>query len=217
MSTSQRLLLTFAVKEESRPFEKLLPSFDDVAVLITGIGPTNAEKAIRNSLAAKPPGLVLTCGFAGALNPELTVGRVIFCADDPFRLTQGLLAAGARAAKFHCAERVVVSAVEKRGMWQSTHADAVEMESGVIRAICRQQGIPSATVRVVSDAADEDLPLDFNRLLDARQNLSYGKLALTLAKTPGKMPALLKLQQQTQAAAKTLARVLIRVLADLPL
>ncbi len=214
MSTSQRLLLTFAVKEESRPFEKLLPSFDDVAVLITGIGPTNAEKAIRNSLAAKPPGLVLTCGFAGALNPELTVGRVIFCADDPFRLTQGLLAAGARAAKFHCAERVVVSAVEKRGMWQSTHADAVEMESGVIRAICRQQGIPSATVRVVSDGADEDLPLDFNRLLNADRNLSYRRLALALLASPGKVRGLLQLRKQTKAAAERLAQVLAPVIRE---
>jgi len=30
------------------------------------------------------------------------------------------------------------------------------------------------------------LPLDFNRLMDAGQNLRYGKLALALAKSPGK-------------------------------
>ena len=210
------LLLTFAVKEESGPFQKLAGSRPDLRLLLTGIGQRNAERTIRQALAGPLPKLVLTCGFAGGLNPELAAGAVIFSADEDSALSPALLAAGARPARFHCADRVAVTAEEKRALRQSTGADAVEMESRVIRAHCRERGIPGATVRVISDAADENLPLDFNRLLDAQQNLSYGKLALTLAKTPGKMPALLKLQRQTQAAAETLAGVLTRVLGNLP-
>jgi adenosylhomocysteine nucleosidase len=90
----------------------------------------------------------------------------------------------------------------------------VEMESGVIRAVCRERGIPSATVRVISDSADENLPLDFNRLMDAEQNLSYVRLALALVSSPGKIPALITLQKRTRTAAKNLAKVLTRVIAD---
>ena len=71
-------------------------------------------------------------------------------------------------------------------------------------------------MRVISDTANEDLPLDFNRLMDADQNMRYGKLTAALLKSPGKIGALLKLQKQTQAAAEQLAQVLAKVLVKFP-
>jgi len=134
----------------------------------------------------------------------------------PDRLASVFRAAGARPARFQWVERVVTTATEKRSLRQQTGADAVEMESEVIRAICGKRNIASATVRVISDAADEDLPLDFNHLMDADQNLKYGKLTALLLKSPGKIGALLKLQNQMQAAAEKLAQVLVKVLANFP-
>ena len=128
------------------------------------------------------------------------------------RLAAALVAANAQPATFHCADRVAASAEEKRALRQSNGADAVEMESGVIRAICARRNIPSATVRVISDVANEDLPLDFNRLMDAGRNLSYGRLAAALLRSPGQIGGLLRLQRQTQAAAENLAQVLMRVI-----
>ena len=64
---------------------------------------------------------------------------------------------------------------------------------------------------MISDAAQENLPLDFNVLMTAEQKLNYGKLALALLGSPKKLPALLRLQRQTQIAARNLARVLTRV------
>ena len=86
------------------------------------------------------------------------------------------------------------------------------MESQVICAVCREQKIPCATVRVILDTANEDLPLDFNRLMTANQKMNYGKLALALAKSPGKAGALLRLQQQSKAAAEKLGQVLAGLL-----
>src|SRR5882724_8471030 len=76
------LLITFAVKEESRPFYKLIGERSELRILLTGIGQRNAEKAFGKALAERTPGLVLTCGFAGGLNPELATGAVIFSADE---------------------------------------------------------------------------------------------------------------------------------------
>jgi adenosylhomocysteine nucleosidase len=210
------VLVTFAVKEESGPFQSLSGARPDLRVLVTGIGQRNAEMSIRHALDGRSPRLVLTCGFAGGLNPELAAGTVIFSADENSSVATSLLAAGAKPAKFHCAARVAVTAQEKCALRQRTGADVVEMESGVIRAICRERKIPSATVRVISDPANEDLPLDFNRLMDAGQNLRYGKLALALAKSPGKIGSLVKFQRQTRAAAEKLAQVLVNVLARFP-
>ena len=50
----------------------------DVSILITGIGRQNAGKSVREFLATNLPELVLTCGFAGGLNPDLKLGDVVF-------------------------------------------------------------------------------------------------------------------------------------------
>ena len=67
-------------------------------------------------------------------------------------------------------------------------------------------------MRVISDTAGEDLPLDFNALFNADLSLNCGKLALAIAKSPEKIGALMELQKKTWLAAERLAEVLISVL-----
>ena len=205
------VLVCFAVKEEAAPFQRELPA--GVETLVTGMGAAAAERVLKARLSERDWSLVFTCGFAGGLNPALRPETVIFDADESFPLHQALLDAGALAAKFHCAERVAVTAGEKTALRERTGADAVEMESGIIRRLCRERGIPSATVRVISDAAHEDLPLDFNELIGADGKLNPLKLAAAVACRPHKIPALIALGRRSASAAGRLAAVLHAVLA----
>lgn len=204
-------LVCFALEEEAAPFRRRVSAKAVVSILITGIGRKNAQTAVDQVLALDRPALVLTCGFAGALNPELRIGNVFFSTDEP-ALHEKLTSAGAKSAKFFCATRVAVTAAEKAELRRSTGADAVEMESEAIQALCRERGIPCATVRVISDTANEDLPLDFNLLAKPDVSLDYGKLALAVAKSPGEIPALLRLRKNTKLAAERLAEVLAKVI-----
>jgi len=220
-STPGRIMTTlvcFALKEEAAPFQKLTAGRSDVDVLVVGIGRANAERALRQRLAGATPDQVFTCGFAGALNTELKLGEVIF---EPPSGVSGealatachrLTAAGAKPARFFCAARVATTAMEKQSLRAETGADAVEMESAAIQAVCAEHGLPCLTVRVISDIAAEDLPLDFNALAKPDKNLHPAKLAWAIARSPGKIGALLALQRQTRSAANALAVTLAQTI-----
>ena len=94
-------LICFALKEEAAPFQKVTAA-QAALILITGIGRQNAEKSVREFLAGgasvppsrsqdqarlartlASPDLVLTCGFAGGLNPDLKIGDVVFEVQSP--------------------------------------------------------------------------------------------------------------------------------------
>ncbi len=207
-------LVCFALEEEAAPFRRIAAGRADLRILLTGIGRRNAEATIREALARLAPARVLTCGFAGGLDPRLGVGTVVFSVAEADGFAARLLVAGARAARFHCAARIATTAVEKHELRSATAAADVEMESEAIHAVCRERRIPCATVRVISDTADEDLPLDFNQLAKPNLNLDYAKLAWAIAKSPAKIGALLRLRKQTRRAAERLAAVLAQVTAS---
>ena len=214
-------LVCFALKEEAAPFHKIAARHPGVVTLLVGIGRANAEKSVRSFLAGggAPPSLVLTCGFVGGLNPDLKLGDVVFELSEPqlpsasSQLRAKLLAAGAKPAKIHCADRIATTVTEKKALRAETGADAVEMESAAIHAVCAECGISCVTVRVISDTAHEDLPLDFNALAKADKSIDCGKLFFAIAKSPGKIGALLALQKQTSFAAEQLTAVLAKLLA----
>ncbi len=207
-SSKSSMLVCFAVKEELAFFTP--PG--NVRTLLTGMGKHNAATQLRAALAERRASCVLTCGFVGALNPTFRIGDVLYDADSESELGERLERAGARRAQFHFVTRVLITGDEKRHVFQETKADAVEMESKIIREICAGQGIPSATVRVISDTAHEDLPLDFNRLMTPEQKIDFFKLALAIAKAPQTIPKLMRFQKQTQEAARSLATVLNKFL-----
>jgi hypothetical protein len=256
------VLVCFALEIEAAPFRDRVRGRPDIHILLTGIGPRNAEGAVRAALRGDPPdpgsagmetagnaraghpcpggdppssessggapahpetltraggrrlpGAVLSCGFAGGLNPRLARGEVVFDAQEAPRWADRLQAAGARPARFNTSTRIAATAAEKHALRERTAADAVDMESEAIHRVCREYGVPCATVRVISDVADEDLPLDFNAFLTPEGRLRHRKLALAVLKAPGRVATLWQLQRRSRQAAVNLARVLAGVMA----
>jgi adenosylhomocysteine nucleosidase len=210
LSREVQTLVCFALNEEAGAFRKLTFGREDVSILVTGIGRRNSERTLVERLNQRTPRRVLTCGFAGGLDPALAAGDVL-CSTDDERLRGELMAAGARPVTFYCATRIATKVAEKLELRRTTGADAVEMESEAIHTICRERRIPCATVRAISDTANEDLPLDFNQLSKPDLTLDFGKLLVAIAKSPGKIPGLLRLQKNSNLAAQRLAEVLAKI------
>ena len=213
-SPSRRILVCFAVKEEARFFHPRSDGATAIKIMVSGMGWKNAEEAIQRALGDFHPDLVLSCGFAGGLDPNLRPGAILFAAEDP-PLGDSCIALGAKRASFVCSPRVLSTAAEKRAWRERSKADAVEMESEIIRRHCQVCGVTSATIRVILDAAGHELPLDLETVLTAQKRISIPKLAAALIASPRRVKGLLALQRESKIAAKELGEFLDRLLAEI--
>lgn len=223
-------LVTFAVPEESRPFLRAWgdatgsrptrkgPScwrFVDLDVLVTGMGARNAESCLDRFLVAHHPRWIVTAGFAGGLDPEFPRGTVGVSSDPGFLDAALSKGSGLRRMSFHESRRVVHTTAAKADLHRTSACQAVDMESGTIRRISMARGIPSATIRVVSDDATEDLPLDFGSLMGPDDRIDWVRLALLLLGSPSLIPRLIRFQGQLRPCADRLAKALVDALGTL--
>lgn len=201
-SIFNNLSVIFALKQEAKYFNPP----PNVQLFYCGMGNKNAERFINELLKNSHPSILLTCGLAGALNPEIKLNSIVFSAPEEFASL--LSRFGAIEARFYCSNRVICSSKEKLSLYRETGADAVEMESGIIKEICSRHNIPAVTVRVISDIADEDLPLDFNDYIDENGDIKISKILMKIVANPQLAARLINFQKQTDNAARALGEFL---------
>jgi hypothetical protein len=130
--------------------------------------------------------------------------KIIPCEASLLELATGC---GAKiAGAFYSIDRVLVRSTEKRDL--AALADAVEMESGDILLEAVAFGAKVIAIRGISDAVEEDLPLDFNRVMSDSGDVSIPRILAQAATHPGAIPALIQFGRQSKAAAEKLACVL---------
>jgi adenosylhomocysteine nucleosidase len=139
---------------------------------------------------------IISTGFCGALDPALAAGDIVVSGQTPARTAASFL-----QGDIVSADRVTVTAEEKRALRQSSGAAAVDMEFAEVRRIAREWGVPVRAIRVVSDTAAEDMPLDFNRYRDRNGRFSRGRIALAALARPFVIPGLLRLESNCRLAA----------------
>jgi adenosylhomocysteine nucleosidase len=163
---------------------------------------------------------MISTGYCGALDPKLRVGDIVV-SDDTQLVTFERACARGNVDRV-CArglvitrDRVAVTAAEKRLLREQTGAMAVDMESSAVKDRAEALGIPYGCIRVVSDTAEEDMPLDFNRYRAADGRFSRGRIALAAMARPfSVMPALLEFDRQCQRASIALGEALGEALGD---
>ena len=184
-------------------------------VLLTGIGKASCEHALHHGGAANTD-LVISSGLAGALKIDLRPGDVVVprtmrtlrndasvTADTEFReraVKQGALA----IETLITVEKVVQSAEEKARL--AFFGEAVDMESAIVASHFAATSVPVVTIRAISDAAGEDLPIDFDRCLTPQGAVKPMSLVNAIVRRPGRLPNLVRFGRQSNQAAQRLAR-----------
>jgi len=88
----------------------------------------------------------------------------------------------------------------------------VEMESGEVLHETSAFGAKVIAIRGISDAVDEDLPLDFNRVMTPAGEVSIPKVLGEVARHPMSAAALVRFAKQSRMAAEKLGAFLDRYL-----
>lgn len=167
-------------------------------LVANGPGPRLAGQALESKMDVSG---IISTGFCGALDPALCIGDIVV--DRSGRACNG--PRPAVCGEVVSMDRVAIAAAEKRDLRARTGAIAVEMESAAVAQKAVEWGVPFYGIRSVSDLANEDMPLDFNRYRDADGRFVRGRIALAALAHPFlRVPALLRLERNCQVAAEAL-------------
>jgi hypothetical protein len=194
------LIIACGLKREARVFDR--PG-RDVSVVIGGGVAATLERDL-DARAELFPGLILSCGIAGALAPELRPGDVVIDGDAP--LVEHLQRALPQAHRGGIVgnDGIVATAVEKTALRERTGALAVDMESHVAARVAGRRDLPYAALRVISDRAEDDLPPAALVGMRPDGGMALGAVLVALARRPSQLAALIRTGRQADQAFRGL-------------
>jgi len=99
---------------------------------------------------------------------------------------------------------IVSASAEKKDLFQSSNAVALDMESAAIAHLTHNTGTPLLVIRVIADTADMDLPEAISHSLSDQGEINLKQLLINIAQKPGQIPGLIKLGMNFYSARRTL-------------
>jgi adenosylhomocysteine nucleosidase len=235
-----RVLVTFAVDTEFAPWRKLrefvcvskvpFEIYDTrlqnhvVRVLLTGIGGERARRA-ANAVMEDVFDVCISSGLVGGLTAEQRIGDILAFHDVAEVKGEQVISSstwlvdqarrnGAKVTqRLMTSKRLIVTAQEKGRL--GTFGDAVDMETFRIMAAAQGRGIPALALRAVSDAVNEDLPMDFSKHVSDTGQIAMGKVLGKLVLAPQVIPAMVRLGARTKRTVAGLAEFLDSLVSNL--
>lgn len=198
-----------------------------VVVVESGVGLTAAARGTQALIAGHRPAWVISAGFAGGLDARMRPGDIVMAdglvSDAGKRLTidlkmpaESLAQSGLHVGRLVTTDAVLYRPADKRAFGQKHQALAVDMESWAVAEVCRQSKTRFLAIRVISDAVDDELPADVERL--ARQTTRAARLgaaAGAIFRRPSSVKDMLKLKEEAMIASDRLARFLAGIIEQL--
>ena len=160
---------------------------------------------------------IISIGIAGALAPDLEAGDVVIAervvtATEAFETDAhwtARLAGALRDARIGAilGRNVLADSPDvKAALFESSGADAVDMESHVAAAVARERGLPFAALRAISDRADRALPPAARAAMKPDGGIALGRVLRSVARNPAQIPLLMRTGRESEKAFRSLAR-----------
>src|SRR6266571_7669130 len=186
----------------------------EVEVLHTGVGERVCRQRLGKFLENQQFDLLISTGFAGALNDELQVGDLLLAKNFS---TIDLNERGLSFSNLpiHMADLLTVSALidssdQRNRIARASSAAAVDMETEFIACACAEHGVPLLSLRVITDTPREPFPAPMKVLFDMeRQRTDYRQLSSHVLKNPATLWRLIRFGIRVAHARKALTEAIV--------
>lgn len=219
----RRSFSTMPVAGRALEFHEGLLAGKRVAWVVGGAGVDAAARAAALLVEGHRPRRLASAGFAGGLDPALPRGALVAPAtvlregEGGLAMEPGVCPGAESTGAIVTVDAVVTTAAAKRALGERTGAAVVDMETWAVARAAAAAGIPCVSVRVVSDAAGDELPSDIARLVAPQSGLRRAGAALAaIGRKPAAAATLWRLWEQAVVDARVLALALERLVAALP-
>ena len=183
-----------------------------VVVVCGGIGAEAARRATEAVIAMYMPELVLSVGFAGALDPALKVGEIF----SPSRVID---ARDGSSVEIAAGRGVLVSALtiagaeQKAKLGESYSAQAVDMEAAAVARGARARGVRFMAVKAISDESAFAMP-PLDRFVDRDGQFRQMSFATSVVARPWLWSKVFQLAGNSAKASRALCVELERCINE---
>jgi adenosylhomocysteine nucleosidase len=178
----------------------------EAALVCGGIGAEAARRATEAVIREVNPAQVISVGFAGALDTSLQVGNV-------FEPRTVINAADGARTECGAGEGILVSSATVAGKEQKIRfgkaygASAVDMEAAAVAQGARARDVEFGALKVISDAADFNLPA-VDRFVADDGSFQSARFACHVALRPWLWSATISLARNSAKASRALSDAL---------
>jgi nucleoside phosphorylase len=191
-----------------------------IEVLHTGVGEEVCRQRMARFLQDQQFDLLISTGFAGALNDELQVGDLLL-AKNFSTIDMNQRGLSFSSLPIHMADLLTVpapidSSDERNRTARASGAAAVDMETEFIARACAEHGVPLLSLRVITDTPRKPFPAPTKVLFDIeRQRTRLLTLATFFLAHPNRAPRMVQFAKSIAHARKILASALVAVVRNL--
>lgn len=125
-------------------------------VACAGMGAARATLAIEAAMAVRPVKTLVSAGLAGACDPSLRVGDIVR-AGVVVDAKSGERYSDSQYRQVLVTEQGIAGVKEKRRLYESYGAAAVDMEAAAVARLAEARGFSFQAVKAISDEADFEM------------------------------------------------------------